>query len=85
MSRLNLVRLSLLLVLILLWGQTDLVAQCPMCKMSAESNMRDGGTAGNGLNAGILYMLATPYLLVGTLAYLWWRNKKRITGDTEAS
>jgi len=85
MSKLNLFRLCLLLVMLMLWGQADLMAQCPMCKMSAESNMRDGGTAGNGLNAGILYMLATPYLLVGTLAYLWWRNKKRNAGDAEAS
>jgi hypothetical protein len=85
MSKLNLIRLSLLLVFLLLLGHADLLAQCPMCKMSAESNMRDGGTAGNGLNAGILYMLATPYLLVGTLAYLWWRNKKRNAGDAETS
>lgn len=52
-------------------------AQCPMCKMSAESNLNNGGSAGKGLNAGILFMLATPYLLVGIVGLLWWRNKKR--------
>jgi hypothetical protein len=52
-------------------------AQCPMCRMSVESNLKNGGTAGRGLNAGILYLLMTPYLLVGGLAYVWWRNKKR--------
>lgn len=52
-------------------------AQCPMCRMSAESNLRAGGTAGQGLNTGILYMLVAPYLLVGTLAFLWWKQKKR--------
>jgi len=51
-------------------------AQCPMCKISAESNLKDGGTAGKGLNTGILYMFALPYLLVGSLGYLWYRNKK---------
>ena len=51
-------------------------AQCPMCKISAESNLKDGGTAGKGLNTGILYMFALPYLLVGTLGFLWYRNKK---------
>ena len=54
----------------------ELAAQCPMCKLSAESNLRDGGTAGKGLNAGILYMFAMPYLLVGTLGFLWYRNRK---------
>ena len=52
-------------------------AQCPMCRMSAEKNLKDGGTAGKGLNKGILYMLATPYLLIGTIGYLWYRNRRK--------
>lgn len=52
-------------------------AQCPMCRMSAESNLKNGGTAGRGLNNGILYMLATPYLIVGTIGYVWWRNRRK--------
>ncbi len=59
----------------------DLSAQCPMCKMSAESNLKNGGTAGKGLNAGILYMLALPYTLVGTIGYIWWRNHRRKEED----
>jgi hypothetical protein len=57
-------------------------AQCPMCKMSAESNMKGGGTAGRGLNAGILYMLVMPYLIVGGIAFWWWRNRKTSYDDT---
>ena len=52
-------------------------AQCPMCRMSAESNLKNGGTDGKGLNSGILYMLATPYLIVGAIGYVWWRNRRR--------
>jgi hypothetical protein len=48
-----------------------------MCKIAAESNLKNGGTAGRGLNKGILYMLAAPYLLVGTIAFIWWRNRKK--------
>ncbi len=54
-----------------------LSAQCPMCKMSAESNLKNGGAAGRGLNTGILYLLAMPYLLVPSLFFLWWRNRRR--------
>lgn len=62
-----------------------LAAQCPMCRMSAESNLQNGGQAGKGLNNGILYMLATPYLLVGLIGYVWWRNRrKEDEEDTEA-
>jgi hypothetical protein len=53
------------------------VAQCPMCKMSAESNLKNGGTAGKGLNTGILYMLALPYTLVGVIGFVWWKNNRR--------
>ena len=59
----------------------DLAAQCPMCKMSAESNLKNGGTAGKGLNAGILYMLALPYTLVGVIGFIWWKNNRRNRED----
>ena len=59
----------------------DIAAQCPMCKMSAESNLKSGGTAGKGLNAGILYMLALPYTLVGVLGFIWWKNNRRYRED----
>ena len=68
--------ISIGVVILTILGSSDLVAQCPMCRMSAESNLKDGGTAGTGLNRGILYMLSLPYLLVSTLGILWWRNRR---------
>jgi hypothetical protein len=53
------------------------IGQCAMCKMPAESNLANGGTDGSGLNKGILYMFVTPYILVGTIAFLWWRGRKQ--------
>ncbi len=58
-------------------------AQCPMCRMSAESDLENGGDKGRGLNTGILYMLAMPYLLVGGIGYLWWRNRRKETVEAE--
>lgn len=55
----------------------DLLAQCPMCKIAAESNLQNGGTAGTGLNSGILYMLLMPYLLVATIGIVWYRNRRK--------
>lgn len=71
-------KLVVLFILMILFLNIDLVAQCPMCKMAAESNLKNGGSAGKGLNAGILYMLITPYLLVGGLAFWWFKNKKKV-------
>ncbi len=69
---------AVILVLVAMLTSADLFAQCPMCKMAAEANMKDGGTAGKGLNTGILYLLAMPYLLVFTLAFLYRKNKRKL-------
>ena len=82
-----LLRLSLVLALFVALPAavpTPLQAQCPMCKMSAESNMKNGGTYGRGLNQGILYMLSLPYLIVGAIGYWWWRNRRRDDAPEEA-
>ena len=60
----------------------DLEAQCPMCRMSAEADLKAGGTKAKGLNAGIIYMLGFPYILLGTLGFIWYRERRRI-GEAE--
>jgi hypothetical protein len=74
--------LSLAFALMLI-ANIEAIAQCPMCRMSLESNLKNGGTAGSGMNAGILFLLSTPYLLVGGIAYVWFRNKKSVEDNSE--
>ncbi len=69
-------KISLIVLLMLLAIVVDTYAQCPMCRMSAESNLANGGSEAKGLNTGILYMLSMPYLLVATMGVIWYRNKK---------
>lgn len=70
--------LPLVLMLLLLVGVPMVAeAQCPMCRMTAESNLANGGQEGEGLNNGILYMLITPYILIGLIGYVWWRNRRK--------
>lgn len=66
-----------LLTMAFSFGSIESNAQCPMCKMSAEQNLKDGGTAGKGLNKGILYMFAAPYVMVATLGGIWWYNRRK--------
>ncbi len=65
------------LTLVLILVQQTVFAQCPMCKMAAESNMKSGGSVGKGLNTGILYLLAMPYIIVSILAYIWKQTKRK--------
>ena len=68
-----------LVLLIFISTGIELDAQCPMCRLSAETNLENGGTEGKGLNKGILYMLSLPYLLVFSLGYIWYRNRNKFS------
>jgi hypothetical protein len=65
-------------LIFLMIGFGEVWAQCPMCKMAAESNLNSGGQVAKGLNTGILYLLAMPYLAVLILGIAWYRNKKKL-------
>ena len=75
MKKLILIACAFALVILMGAGE-ELLAQCPMCRATAESNLANGGTEGRGLNNGIMYMLGMPYVLIGTIAFIWWRNRK---------
>ena len=52
-------------------------AQCAMCTATVETNSKAGNTSTNGLNNGIMYLLAAPYLAVGVVAYIWYKKYRR--------
>lgn len=64
--------------LFLLGTASEGLAQCAMCRSTLETNMSNGETAGlaAGLNFGILYLFATPYILFGIIAFFWYKNSR---------
>ncbi len=52
-------------------------AQCAMCSATAEAGVKDGNTEANGLNKGILYLLAAPYIAVAVVGYIWYKKYRR--------
>ncbi|MGB5171227.1 hypothetical protein [Eudoraea sp.] len=49
-------------------------AQCAMCRAVLES--QDDSSMAEGINNGIVYLMALPYILVGTLFYIVYRKMK---------
>lgn len=45
-------------------------AQCAMCTKTAQQL---GEKPAQGMNAGILYLMAVPYCIVGFIGYRWWK------------
>jgi len=52
-------------------------AQCAACAAAVASNAKSGDTTVNGLNKGILFLLAAPYIAVGAVGYIWYKKYRR--------
>jgi hypothetical protein len=52
-------------------------AQCAMCTVAVESNSKNGNTTTNGLNNGIMYLLAAPYLAAVVIGFIWYKKYRR--------
>ncbi len=48
-------------------------AQCAMCTKTASQL---GEKPALGMNQGILYLMGAPFMIVGFIAYRWWKNQK---------
>ena len=67
----TLISISLLVVFSLLVFSAG--AQCSICSKTA---MQMGSKPAQGLNTGIIYLMAIPYLVVSVVAFKWWKNEK---------
>ncbi len=66
---------SLMTALLFLLAATQQVgAQCAMCRAVLESN--GDNTVAEGINNGIVYLMAIPYILVGVLIFVVYRKVK---------
>ena len=52
----------------------EITAQCAMCRTSAESDLNTGGSIAKGLNTGILYLMAVPYLALMIGGYFFFKK-----------
>lgn len=70
--------LTLFFLGLLLTATPDASAQCAMCKRNVETNREQGtNRIGRGLNKGILYLMAVPYLMGAIGIYSWMKSRKK--------
>ncbi|OZV71139.1 hypothetical protein [Winogradskyella aurantia] len=63
-------KILFLLVSLLAFMQTN--AQCAMCRAVLESE--EGQSTAEGINDGIMFLMAIPYIIVGTIGYFIYRT-----------
>lgn len=70
-------KITIGILLALIWLSVDGYAQCAMCRSSVESSIANGSSnVGMGLNTGILMLLVIPYLCFAAIAYSWYRSSR---------
>lgn len=62
------------LIFLSLFISSVLQAQCAVCSKTA---LQLGEKPAQGLNSGILYLMMTPFAIVGFIGYRWWKGNKR--------
>lgn len=66
----------ILIVVCVFLNTAQSIAQCAMCKTSVESDLDSGkGSIATGLNTGILYLMAIPYLILMAGGYIFFRKQ----------
>ena len=65
----------LLFFLLLVVGEID--GQCAMCRAVAEDSAAQGAV-GRGINQGILYIMAIPYILLAIIGYFIFKKWKLV-------
>ena len=74
----------LVLFLVCVVGISQTFAQCAMCSAVLENNLSNGrvGIAA-GINFGIMYLFAAPYLAVLVIGFFWYRTSKNVRNNFE--
>lgn len=63
--------ISALLLCFALLGGGNAMAQCAICARTAA---QQGEKPAKGLNAGILYLMFTPFAIVGIIGYKFYKS-----------
>lgn len=59
---------------------TAVNAQCSICTKTAGQL---GEKPARSLNSGIIYLMLTPFAIVGFIGYKWWKNEKEHNSQVE--
>jgi hypothetical protein len=67
----------LLIFLFTIFSALNSTAQCAMCRAVLETE--EGGLKAEAVNDGIVYLMAFPYILVGTIGYIVYKSRQSKT------
>lgn len=73
-------KVLLIVIIVCATTVTAVNAQCSICTKSASQL---GEKPARALNSGIIYLMLTPFAIVGFIGYRWWKGEKEATSDVD--
>ena len=70
----------LLLLFFLLFISAAVQAQCAVCTKTASQS---GEKPAQGMNSAILYLMMSPFAIVGYIGYRWWKGNKKLEEEEQ--
>lgn len=70
----------LLVLFLVLLISTAMQAQCAVCTKTASQL---GEKPAKGMNAAILYLMMSPFAIVGFIGYRWWKGNKKLEEEEQ--
>lgn len=72
------IKYLLSLFVLLLFRGAEVFAQCSQCKQAAAATDENGNlVVGTGLNFGILYLLAMPFVFAAVIGGVWFYKTRQ--------
>jgi|TARA_B110000467_G_scaffold29087_1_gene26150 hypothetical protein len=68
-------KFKFILFIILFFITDAMLGQCAMCRAVLESE--EGQASAKGINDGIVYLMAIPYIVVFSIAFIIYRKFKK--------
>ncbi|MGB1307981.1 MAG: hypothetical protein ACPG6B_03665 [Oceanihabitans sp.] len=72
---------TILLLILVFLVSLPADAQCAMCRAVLESE--EGQTTAQGVNDGIIYLMAIPYILVGGIVFFIYKTYSKTKEEKE--
>lgn len=69
----QILHIALVLFFFLLISETA-QAQCAVC---TKTSLQMGEKPAQGMNTAILYLMLSPFAIVGFIGYRWWKSNKK--------
>ncbi|HLR37752.1 MAG TPA: hypothetical protein VK084_06895 [Chitinophagaceae bacterium] len=70
MNKKKYIGMALMLIAFVFISTPDLMAQCALCGRVAAAQNKE---AASSFNAGIIYLAAIPFSVVGFIVYRWYK------------